>query len=109
MRRARAVVVLRYALAAALAAVTIPFIAHAAFGDDALATPTAQVFPTRTGIGVTWNPVDASTYRVERKQAETDWQDASGDLTSATTTWIDESLAASTTADYRVVAKTSDT
>jgi hypothetical protein len=109
MRRARAVVVLRYALAAALAAIAVPLIAHAAFGDGALATPTAQVFPTRTGIGVTWNPVDASAYRVERKQAETDWQDASGNLASSTTTWIDESLAAGTSADYRVVAQTSDT
>ncbi|TDO44044.1 WD40 repeat protein [Kribbella sp. VKM Ac-2527] len=109
MRRAHAVVVLRYALAAALAAIAVPFIAHAAFGDDTLATPSAQVFPTRTGIGVTWNPVDASTYRVERKQGETDWQDASGDLASSTTSWVDESLGAGASADYRVVAQTSDT
>ncbi|WP_329484465.1 hypothetical protein OG555_20220 [Kribbella sp. NBC_01484] len=98
----------RTALAAALAAITIPFIAHAAFGDETVITPTAQVFPTSTGIGVTWDPVDASAYRVERKQSTTDWQDISGTLGSSTTTWIDESLAAGATADYRVVATTPD-
>ncbi|TCO33609.1 WD40 repeat protein [Kribbella steppae] len=98
----------RSALAAALAAITIPFIAHSAFGDETVTAPTAQVFPTRQGIGVTWNDVDASGYRVERKQGTADWQDISGPLTDSTTTWLDESLAAGATADYRVVA-TSDT
>ena len=107
MRRPRRSTLFRTALAAALAAITVPFIAHAAFGEATATTPTAQVFPTRTGIGVTWAPVDASAYRVERKQATTDWQDISGSLTSSTTSWIDESLAAGTTADYRVVATTS--
>jgi len=106
MRRARKSALFRTALAAALAAITIPFIAHAAFGEESVTTPTAQVFPTRTGIGVTWDQVDASAYRVERKQGTTDWQDISGSLTSSTTTWIDESLAAGATADYRVVATT---
>jgi WD40 repeat protein len=105
MRRARRPALFHYALAAALAAITIPFIAHAAFGEEAVTTPTAQVFPTRQGIGVTWNDVDASTYRVERKQSA-DWQDISGPLTDATTTWIDETIPAGATADYRVVATT---
>ncbi|GAB2683958.1 choice-of-anchor D domain-containing protein [Kribbella swartbergensis] len=108
MRRVRPPVLLRYALAAALAAITIPFIAHAAFGEESAATPVAQVFPTRQGIGVTWTDVDASGYRVERKQATADWQDVSGPLTDSTTTWIDETIPAGATADYRVVA-TSDT
>ncbi|NIK62284.1 choice-of-anchor D domain-containing protein [Kribbella shirazensis] len=102
MRRARKPALFRTALAAALAAITIPFIAHAALGDEsALTAPTAQVFPTRTGIGVTWNTTDATTYRVERKTA-TDWQDASGPLTG--TTWVDDTVAAGASADYRVVA-----
>ncbi|WP_328523850.1 choice-of-anchor D domain-containing protein [Kribbella sp. NBC_00359] len=92
----------RTALAAALAAITIPFIAHAAFGEEAVTAPTAQVFPTRTGIGVTWDTTDATSYRVERKTA-TDWQDASGPLTG-TTTWVDDTIAAGAAADYRVVA-----
>ncbi|MEV0289741.1 hypothetical protein AB0H36_36915 [Kribbella sp. NPDC050820] len=107
MRRARRSALFRYALAAALAAITIPFLAHAAFGEETVTTPTAQVFPTRTGIGVTWNDVDATGYRVERKQTA-DWQDVSGALTDSTTTWIDETIPAGTTADYRVIA-TSDT
>ncbi|TCM46640.1 choice-of-anchor D domain-containing protein [Kribbella sp. VKM Ac-2568] len=106
MRRARRSVLFRYSLAAALAALTVPFIAHAAFGDEAVATPVAQVFPTRQGIGVVWDDIDATGYRVERKDAA-DWQDVSGTLTASTTTWIDESIAAGTTAEYRVVA-TSD-
>ncbi|MFG1814675.1 hypothetical protein ACGFIF_12980 [Kribbella sp. NPDC049174] len=113
MRRARTPALsrpalFRSALAAALAAITIPFLAHAAFGDESVAAPAAQVFPTRQGIGVTWNDVDASGYRVERKQGTAEWQDLSGPLTDSTTTWIDESIAAGATADYRVVA-TSDT
>ncbi|WP_433016727.1 hypothetical protein [Kribbella sp. CA-294648] len=98
----------RTALAAALAALTIPFIAHAASGDESVATPTAQVFPTRQGIGITWTPVDASGYRVERKQATADWQDLSGPLTASTTTWIDETIPAGTTADYRVATTGTD-
>jgi hypothetical protein len=101
MRRARKPALLRAAVAAALAAITIPFIAHAAFGEEI--APTAQVFPTRTGIGVTWNAVDAPGFRVERKQGATDWQDVSGQLPAATTTWVDETIAAGSTADYRVV------
>ncbi|NUR97893.1 MAG: choice-of-anchor D domain-containing protein [Kribbellaceae bacterium] len=59
-------------------------------------------------MGVTWDAAtDATAYRVERKQTA-DWQDISGSLTSTTTTWIDETIAAGATADYRVVA-TSDT
>lgn len=105
MRRARKPALLRTALAAALAAITIPLIAHTAFGDEtALSTPTAQVFPTRTGVGVAWDTTDAATYRVERKAA-TDWQDASGPLTG-TTTWVDDTIAAGASADYRVVAGT---
>ena len=107
MRRARPVVVLRLGLAAAIAAITIPFIAHAAAGDESLVTPTAQVFPTRQGVGVTWQPVDASAYRVERKQGTAEWQDASGDLAAAETTWVDSSLEAGASADYRVVAESS--
>ena len=106
MRRARKSAVFRAALAAALAAITIPFIAHAAFGEESATTPTAQVFPTRQGIGVTWDTVDASAYRVERKQDTADWQDVSGPLTTSTTTWIDESIAAGAAAEYRVVATT---
>src|SRR3954454_16202492 len=106
MRRARKSALFRTALAAALAAITIPFIAHAAFGEESVTTPTAQVFPTRTGIGVTWDQVEASAYRVERKQGTTDWQNISGSLPASTTTWLDESIAAGTTADYRVVATT---
>lgn len=106
MRRARKPALLRAALATALAAITLPFIAHAAFGEDTdLSTPTAQVFPTRTGIGVTWDVTDATTYRVERRQT-TDWQDVSGPLAASTTTWVDETIAAGATADYRVVATT---
>ncbi|GAA1609266.1 hypothetical protein [Kribbella karoonensis] len=105
MRRARKSALIRAGLAAALAAVTVPFVAHAAFGDStALSTPTAQLFPTRTGIGVAWDTTDAATYRVERKTA-TDWQDASGPLTG-TTTWVDQTVAAGAAADYRVVATT---
>jgi hypothetical protein len=105
MRRARKPALLRAALATALAAITIPFIAHAAFGEDtALSTPTAQAFPTRTGIGVAWDTTDAATYRVERKTA-TDWQDASGPLTG-TTTWVDDSVQPGASADYRIVAST---
>jgi WD40 repeat protein len=104
MRRARTSVLFRYALAAALAAITVPFLAHAAFGDEAVATPVAQIFPTRQGIGVVWDAVDASGYRVERKQDATDWQDVSGPLTDSTTTWIDETIPAGSTAAYRVVA-----
>ncbi|MFI7064657.1 choice-of-anchor D domain-containing protein [Kribbella sp. NPDC050124] len=108
MRRARRSALFRYALAAALAAITIPFIAHASFGEESATTPVAQVFPTRQGIGVTWTDIDNATgYRVERKQT-TDWQDISGALSDATTTWIDETIAPGATADYRVVA-TSDT
>jgi dipeptidyl aminopeptidase/acylaminoacyl peptidase len=106
MLRARKSALFRSALAAALAAITIPFIAHAAFGEETvLGTPTAQVFPTRTGIGVTWGTTDATAYRVERKQT-TDWQDVSGPLAASTTTWVDETIAAGATADYRVVATT---
>jgi hypothetical protein len=108
MRRARKSALFRYALAAALAAVTVPFIAHAAFGEEAVTTPVAQIFPTRQGIGVVWNDVNASGYRVERKQDTADWQDISGTLASSTTSWVDESISAGSTADYRVVA-TSDT
>jgi hypothetical protein len=108
MRRARTTVLLRYGLAAAIAAITLPFIAHAAFGDETVAAPVAQVFPTRQGIGVVWDDVDASGYRVERKQDTADWQDVSGALAASTTNWIDESIAAGTTAEYRVIS-TSDT
>lgn len=108
MRRARKTVLLRSALAAALAAITVPFIAHAAFGDETVAAPTAQVFPTRQGIGVVWTDVEASGYRVERKQGTADWQDISGPLTDSTTTWIDETIPAGTTADYRVATTDTD-
>ncbi|MEU4608494.1 choice-of-anchor D domain-containing protein [Kribbella sp. NPDC023972] len=108
MRRARRPALFRYALAAALAAITIPFLAHAAFGDETVTAPTAQVFPTRQGIGVTWTDVDASGYRVERKQGTADWQDISGPLTDSTTTWIDETIPAGTTADYRVATTGTD-
>ncbi|TCO43832.1 hypothetical protein EV646_11124 [Kribbella antiqua] len=108
MRRARTSVLFRYALAAALAAITVPFLAHAAFGDEAVAAPVAQVFPTRQGIGVVWDAVDASGYRVERKQDASEWQDISGALAPSATNWIDESIPAGTTADYRVVAQSSD-
>ncbi|WP_432946212.1 hypothetical protein ACQPXM_07635 [Kribbella sp. CA-253562] len=94
----------RYALAAAIAAISVPFIAHAAAGEESPPTPTAQVFPTRSGMGVTWTDIDASAYRVERKQGSADWQNASGELASTATSWIDGSLTAGTTADYRVVA-----
>jgi dipeptidyl aminopeptidase/acylaminoacyl peptidase len=105
MRRARKPALLRAALATALAAITIPFIAHAAFGEStAVSTPTVQAFPTRTGIGVAWDTTDAATYRVERLQGS-EWQDASGPLTSGTT-WVDETVAAGSSADYRVVATT---
>ncbi|MFI5713659.1 choice-of-anchor D domain-containing protein [Kribbella sp. NPDC051620] len=102
MRRARKTVLLRSALAAALAAITVPFIAHAAFGGT-VAVPVVEIFPTSTGLGLTWSSVDASSYRVERKQ-DTEWQDVSGSLATATTTWIDKSVAAGATAEYRVVA-----
>ncbi|MET9268849.1 hypothetical protein [Kribbella sp. NPDC003557] len=106
MRRARKPALFRAALATALAAITIPFIAHAAFGEEtALGAPTAQVFPTRAGIGVTWEATDATAYRVERKQTA-DWQDVSGSLAASTTTWVDETIAAGAAADYRVVATT---
>ncbi|TWD81927.1 WD40 repeat protein [Kribbella amoyensis] len=101
MRRTRA---LRYALAAALAAVTVPFLAHAAFGDDTVAAPTAQVFPTRSGVGVTWDTVNASAYKVERKLGSADWQDASGALAESATSWIDTTLTPGASAEYRVVA-----
>ncbi|ONI78408.1 hypothetical protein BWI15_00575 [Kribbella sp. ALI-6-A] len=94
----------RYALAAAIAAITVPFVAHAAAGEEAPPVPTAQVFPTRTGMGITWSDVDASAYRIERKQGSADWQNASGELASTATSWIDSSLTAGTTAEYRVVA-----
>jgi WD40 repeat protein len=109
MRRARAVVVLRLGLAAAIAAITVPFIAHAAVGEEALAVPTAQIFPTSQGIGVTWDDVDASAYSVQRKQGTADWQDASGDLAASAISWVDDSLAAGASADYRVLAWSSDT
>ncbi len=84
----------RSALAAALADITLPFIAHAAFGDESAAAPVAQVFPTRQGIGVVWNDVDdASGYRVERMQGTAEWQDISGTLADSTTNWIDETIA----------------
>src|SRR5882757_2110575 len=99
MRRARKPALLRTALAAAIAALTIPFIAHAAFGDStALSTPTAQVFPTRAGIGVTWNHVDASSYRIERKEGSADWGDVSGPLSAESVSWVDDVIAPGTTA-----------
>lgn len=102
MRRA-----LKPALAAALAAITLPFLAHAAFGNETTVTaPTAQVFPTRTGIGVTWNAVDASNYRVERKEGSADWGNVSGPLSADTVSWVDDIIAPGTTASYRVVATT---
>lgn len=107
MRRARKPALLRTALAAALAAITIPLIAHTAFGDEtALSTPTAQVFPTRTGVGVAWNPVDASTYHVERKEGSADWGEVSGPLSAESVSWVDDNIAPGTTASYRVVATT---
>jgi hypothetical protein len=109
MRRARAVVVLRLGLATAIAAITVPFIAHAALGEETLAVPTAQIFPTGQGIGVTWDDVDASAYSVQRKQGTADWQDASGDLAASAVSWVDDSLAAGASADYRVLAWSSDT
>jgi WD40 repeat protein len=105
MRRARKTVLLRSALAAALAAITVPFIAHAAFGDEAVTAPTAQVFPTRQGIGIVWTAVDAAGYRVERRQAAADWQDISGTLAASATSWIDESIPAGSAAEYRVVGQ----
>jgi hypothetical protein len=107
MRRARKPALFRTTLAAALAAITIPFIAHAAFGEEtALATPTAQVFPTRTGIGVTWNRVEATNYRVERKDGNADWGDVSGPLSGVSVSWVDDKIAPGTSASYRVVATT---
>ncbi|GAA0939412.1 hypothetical protein GCM10009554_29130 [Kribbella koreensis] len=105
MRRARKTVLLRTALAAALAAITVPFIAHAAFGDEAVTAPTAQVFPTRQGIGIVWSDVDAAGYRVERRQAAADWQDVSGTLAASATSWIDESIPAGSAAEYRVIGE----
>ncbi|TDW98832.1 choice-of-anchor D domain-containing protein [Kribbella sp. VKM Ac-2566] len=99
---------LKPALAAALAAITLPFIAHTAFGDEATTTPTAQVFPTRQGIGVTWNSVGASSYRVERQQAGADWAQVSGPLGASTVSWVDDYLGIGETASYRVVATTDD-
>ncbi|WP_432888432.1 choice-of-anchor D domain-containing protein [Kribbella sp. CA-245084] len=105
MRRARKSTLFRAALATALAAITLPFIAHAAFGDEtALSGPTAQVFPTRAGVGITWNPVDASAYRVERKEGSADWGNVSGPLSAASVSWVDDNIAPGTTASYRVVA-----
>ncbi|MFF0344958.1 choice-of-anchor D domain-containing protein [Kribbella sp. NPDC004875] len=109
MRRVRRTPLFRAALATALAAVTIPFIAHAAFGEEAaLTTPTAQVFPTRTGLGVTWNAVDATSYRVERKEGSADWAAVSEPLSATTASWVDDTITPGTTASYRVVA-TADT
>ncbi|GAA3587408.1 choice-of-anchor D domain-containing protein [Kribbella ginsengisoli] len=105
MRRARKTVLLRTALAAALAAITVPFIAHAAFGDEAVTAPTAQVFPTRQGVGIVWSDVDAAGYRVERRQAAADWQDVSGTLAASATSWIDESIPAGSAAEYRVIGE----
>ncbi|MGW5192467.1 hypothetical protein ACWEOO_24705 [Kribbella sp. NPDC004138] len=106
MRRARKSALFRTALAAVLAAVTVPFLAHAAFGETtALTAPAAQLFPTRTGVGITWEPVTATSYQVERRTMF-DWQTISGMLPSSTISWIDESIAAGATADYRVVATT---
>lgn len=101
MRRA-----LKPALAAALAAVTLPFLAHAAFGDETSTAPTAQVFPTRQGIGVTWDSVGASSYRVERKEGSADWGNVSGPLSAESVSWVDDIIAPGTTASYRVVATT---
>ncbi|WP_410789866.1 hypothetical protein [Kribbella sp. C-35] len=107
MRRALKPALFRAALATALAAITIPFIAHAASGEEsALSTPTAQLFPTRTGLGVTWNPVDASNYRVERKEGNADWGNVSGPLSAESVSWVDDLIAPGTTASYRVVATT---
>jgi hypothetical protein len=108
MRRARAVVVARYAVAVVTAAIALPFIAHAAVGEESLAVPTATAFPTRQGVGLTWEAVDATAYRVERKVGAAEWQDASGVLAQSATTWVDGSLAAGATADYRVIAQASD-
>jgi hypothetical protein len=117
MRRARKPALLRTALAAALAAITIPFIAHAAFGDETATdtttvAPTAPVvtpFPILTGQGLKWWTVlNASWLEVERRLPGESWQDVSGRLAGTATTWADRTLPVGGTAEYRVTAGNAD-
>jgi hypothetical protein len=73
-----------------------------------------QTFPVAGGIGVRWQapPMDGfgevQSYRVQRQRSNETWGDASGDVDTGTTSWIDTRLAAGDTASYRVIAGNSE-
>jgi hypothetical protein len=100
--------VIRYVLAAAIAASAVPFVALAASGEETVGVTSVSAFPILQGLGLSWDTVEATGYRVERKLGDGEWQDASGVLAASTSIWVDRTLAAGATADYRVVAQSSD-
>ncbi|MEN3263186.1 choice-of-anchor D domain-containing protein [Pseudonocardia sp.] len=70
---------------------------------------TAAAFPALNGIGIRWfEHYLASWYRVERRLPSEAWQDVSGPLAKEARTWVDRSISAGASADYRVVAGNAD-
>src|SRR5262245_15772350 len=98
----------RYVIAAAVATAAVPFIAGAASGDVDFGVRTVASFPVLHGVGLKWITTGADGYRVERKVGDGDWQDASGGLGDTTSIWVDHTLTASATADYRIIANKTD-
>jgi WD40-like Beta Propeller Repeat len=100
--------IFRYVIAAAVATAAVPFVADAASGDESVGVTAVFAMPVVHGVGLRWGFAGADDYRVERRLSGGDWQDASGFLGGTTNIWIDRTLGAGATAEYRVIAKTTD-